>query len=97
MCYNLLQACCDEPFRKDITRSAGGSLTTKSEVEVLTAIKRLAVHEENTLVARVSLHNMRQDRDETVRIFRARLRCQAGIGKFVSKCPSCFTNVNYTD
>jgi hypothetical protein len=31
------------------------------------AINKLAVREENTMVARVTLHNMRQDRDEPVR------------------------------
>ena len=59
--------CCDEQLRKDLTRSAGGSLTNKTEQEVLAAIKKLAVREENTMVARVTLHNMRQDRDEPVR------------------------------
>ena len=84
-----LLECCDEPLRKDLTRSAGGSLTSKSEEAVLAAIKKLAVREENTMVARVALHNMRQDRDETVRSFGARLRGQAGICKFIVNCPNC--------
>ena len=92
-----LLECCEEPLRKDLTRSSGGSLTVKSEVEVLAAIKRLAVREENTMVARVTLHNMRQDREETIRSFGARLRGQAGICKFVIKCPGCSIDVNYTD
>ena len=49
------------------------------------------------MVARVRLHNMRQDRDETVRSFGARLRGQAGICKFTTKCPNCDNDVNYTD
>jgi len=61
-----LLECCDEPLCRDLTRSAGGSLTDKTVDEVLVAIKRLAVREENTMVARVTLHNMRQDRDKTV-------------------------------
>ena len=92
-----LLECCDEPLRKDLTRSAGGSLTSKSEEAVLAAIKKLAVREENTMVARVALHNMRQDRDETVRSFGARLRGQAGICKFIVNCPNCSADVNYTD
>ncbi|CAG2214207.1 unnamed protein product [Mytilus edulis] len=72
-----LLECCDEQLRKDLTRSAGGSLTNKPVQEVLAAIKKLAVREENTMVARVTLHNMRQDRDEP--------------------CPTCNTDVNYTD
>ena len=49
------------------------------------------------MVARVALHNMRQDRDETVRSFGARLRGQASVCKFLIKCPGCDIEVNYTD
>ncbi|XP_021365018.1 uncharacterized protein LOC110457888 [Mizuhopecten yessoensis] len=80
-----LLECCDEPLRKDLTRSAGGSLADKTIDEVLAAIKKLAVREENTMVARVTLHNMRQDRDETVRSYGARLKGQAGICKSKDK------------
>ena len=58
-----LLECCEEQLRKDLTRTAGGSLTNKTAEEVLEAIKKLAVREENAMVARVQLHNMRQDRD----------------------------------
>ncbi len=92
-----LLECCDEPLRKDLTRSAGGSLTNKTAEEVLVAIKRLAVREENTMVARVTLQDMRQDRDEPVRGFSARLSGQAGVCKYLIKCPNCDHNVNYTD
>ena len=92
-----LLECCDEPLRRDLTRSAGGSLTGKPVDDVLAAIKKLAVREENSMVARVALHNMRQDRDETVRSYGARLRGQADICKFLIKCPGCDINVNYTD
>ena len=69
-----LLECCDEPLRKDLTRTNGNTLTELTEDQVLTAIKTLAVREENTMVARVNLHNMKQDRDETVRSFGARIR-----------------------
>ena len=49
------------------------------------------------MVARVSLHNMRQDRDETVRSYCARLNGQAGVCKFVIKCTNCQQDVNYTE
>ena len=55
-------------LRKDLTRNAGGSLTDKTAAEVMEAIKKLAVQEVNTMVARVQLHNIRQDRDEMIRI-----------------------------
>ena len=92
-----LLECCEETLRRDLTRSAGGSLADKSENEVLTAIRTLAVREENTMVARVTLNNMTQDRDESVRSFGARLRGQAGVCKFMIKCPGCDHDVNYTD
>ncbi|GAB1601688.1 hypothetical protein Ahia01_000447200 [Argonauta hians] len=49
------------------------------------------------MVARVALSNMRQDRDEAIRSFSARLLGQAGICKYSIKCPTCNINVDYTD
>ena len=43
------------------------------------------------------MHNMRQDREETVRSFGAHLHAQAGICKFLTKFPGCNTDVNYTE
>ena len=40
---------------------------------------------------------MRQDRDEPVRAFIARLRGQATASKFKQKYPSCETNVDYKE
>ncbi|KAK3769232.1 hypothetical protein RRG08_005179 [Elysia crispata] len=51
------------------------------------------------MVARVALHNMRQDRDEPIRTFGARLAGQAGVCKFTIKCSldTCGCEVNYTE
>ena len=68
-----LLECCDDQLRRDLTRNAGGTLTGKSEEEVLAAVKTLAVREVNVMVARVALHNMKQDRGEPIRAFGARL------------------------
>ncbi len=68
-----------------------------TEEEVFTAMKRLAVREENTMVARVTLHNMRQDRDEPVRAYGARLRGQASVCKFTQQCTGCEATVDYTE
>ena len=65
--------------------------------EVMASIKNLAVREENTMVARVQLHNVRQDRDETIRSFGARLRGHASVCKFLIKCPGCNADINYTE
>ena len=91
-----LLECCDENLRKDITRNAGGSLANHTVDQVLEAVKRLAVREENAMIARVQLSDMRQDRDEAIRTFGARLRGQASVCKFTVACPSCNNDVPYT-
>ena len=92
-----LLECCDEQLRKDLTRTAGGTLTGMTEDVVFTAMRSLAVREENTMVARVTLHNMKQDRDEPVRAYGARLRGQASVCKFTQKCTGCDAYVDYTN
>ena len=64
-----LLECCKKQIRKDLTRNAGGSLSGMIEDQVLKGMKTLAIRKENTMVARVTLHNMRQDQDEPVCTF----------------------------
>ena len=92
-----LLECCDDQLRKDLTRNAGGILTEVTEDEVFTAMRKLTIREENTMVARVTLHNMRQDRDEPIRAYGARLRGQASVCKFTQQCTGCEANVDYTE
>ena len=92
-----LLECCDDNLRKDLTMNHGGSLTDQTEEQVLAAIKQLAVRQESTMVARVTLHNMHQDRDEPIRAFCARLRGQAGTCDFQTECTHCHENTFYTD
>lgn len=92
-----LLECCDDQLRRDLTRNAGGTLAEKTEAEVFAAMKALAVREENPMVARVSLHNMRQERDEPIRAFGARLRGQASVCKFAKACTGCGISVNYAE
>ena len=92
-----LLECCDDALRKDLTRNAGGTLTGKTEVAVLAAIKQLAVREENVMVARLNLQRLKQDRDEAVRSYCARLRGQADTCDYVIKCPECNKDANYKD
>ena len=82
--FQLLE-CCDEPLRKDLTRTYG-TLTTDNEATVLSYIKTLAVRPENTMVARVQLQQFKQDRDEPVRAFCAKLRGQASVCNFKKMC-----------
>ena len=92
-----LLECCDEELRKDLTRTAGGTLSNRTEEDVLAAMKLLAVREENTMVARVALYEMRQDTDEGIRSFGARIRGQANVCKFLLSCPHCTEDVSYTN
>ena len=73
-----LLVCCDDQMRRNLTRNAGGTLTGKTENKVLAAKKILAVKEENVMVAKVTLHNMKQDRGEPICTYGVRLRGQAG-------------------
>jgi len=61
-----LLKCCDEQLKRDLTHNSRGTLRKKSEEEVHAAINVLAVREEYVMVARVTLHNMKQDRGETI-------------------------------
>ena len=72
-------------LRKDLTRTYG-TLNSSTEQVVLNSIKSLAVRAENILVARVQLGQIRQDRDEPVRAFAARLRGQASVCAFTVEC-----------
>ena len=56
----------------------------------------LAVRVENPTVVRDRLHNMSQDREESVRAFGARLRGQAAICQYTKAC-TCLLVVNYTE
>lgn len=93
--FQLLETC-DEPLRRDLTR-AHGNLLGVDEKTVLKHIKQFAVRLENTMVARVQLQQLRQDRDEPIRSFAARLKGQASICKFVKKCACAEpSDVDYT-
>lgn len=81
-----LLACCDGDLRRDLHRT-DKALEQKAEADILKTIKSLAVKQENSMVSRLALHNMSQDRDEGVRNFAARLKGQADVCKFTVKCP----------
>ena len=53
--------------------------------------------EENTMVAKVLLHIMRQDRDEPIHAYGARLRGQASVRKFTTPCVNCEADIDYTE
>lgn len=94
--YQLLD-CCEEQLRRDLARLFG-DLSSTAEHTVLARIKDLAVRAENVLVAREELHNCRQDRDEPVRSFCARLKGIALTCQYTTEC-SCAppSTVDYSD
>ena len=81
-----LLECCDDDLRRDLTRSNGGSMVGDTEVNVLAAMKALAVRSENIMVARYALHDMRQGREEQIRSFYARIKGQADTCDYRTKC-----------
>ena len=92
-----LLACCDDKLCKDVHRS-DKQLETLTERAVLAATRSLTVRQEDTMVSRVTLQGMSQDRDEVVHNFTARFRGQADVCCFTVRC-SCNSpmDVNFTD
>ena len=86
-----LLECLDPNLRRDVTRNAVGPTPIEefTEVNLLAAIRALAVREENPKVARVALSRMVQDRGEPIRSFAARLHGQAEVCMFTLQCPGC--------
>lgn len=95
MVYQLLD-CCEEPLRRDLAR-AFGDISKCDEATVLSNIKTLAVRAENVLVSRDELHSARQDRDEPIRMFCARLKGIASTCRYNVQC-SCDppTTIDYS-
>ena len=69
----------------------------KTLTEVMQAIQKLAVREENAMIARFTLHQMVQDADEPIRNFGARIKGQANVCKYNTECPDCQHSIDYTD
>ena len=92
-----LLECCNEDLRRNLTRSNGGTLINKTIDEILNGIKKLAIREENVMLTRVQLYNMKQEEGESVRKFGSRLQSKASICKYQMRCDKCNENMDYTD
>ena len=92
--YQLLE-CCDDNLRRDLSRSVK-SITSKDETTILHHMRLLAVRQENVMVSRLELQQMRQDRDEPVRTFAARLKGQSSVCQYLVNC-ECGTQISYSD
>ena len=82
-----LTNCCDKQLRQDLFRYYGPT-SGKTENDVFSAIKNLAVKKENLTVARYKLIGSKQDRDEPIRKFVARLKGLASICKYTKTVPA---------
>ena len=92
-----LLECCDGALRRTLQRNSGGVVISElPEADIIAAIKALAVRIEAPTVARDCLHNMSQDREESVRAFGARLRGQAATCQYTKLC-TCGLTVDYTE
>ena len=92
-----LLECCDEDLRKNLTRSNGGSLINKEIGDILNCIKKLAIREDNVMLTRVQLYNMKQDMEESVRKFGSRLQSKASTCKYQINCDKCNESIDFTD
>ena len=99
MCATALFHCCDQDLMDDIMRDLQGDVSSMSEVDLLAAIKRLAVKEESTLVHRIRLGKMTQAPGTPIRTFLASLRGQASLCQYNAKCKelNCTHTYNYSD
>lgn len=75
---------------------ANPNISSESLSQLLTAMRSLAVIPVATCVLRTDLLQLRQERDEAIRAFSARVRAKAETCAFVAQC-ECGKSVNYTD
>ena len=94
-----LMECCDEELRMNVYRTHG-RIENLTETAVLEALKIQAVRTENVIIARVNHIQMRQDRDEPIRSYMARLKGHANSCEYtVSHTCQCgiVAEVSYSD
>ena len=94
-----LTICCSDELYRDLHRSLGSSLQTKTEEELIKEMKKLAVPHHSNLVNIVNLRSITQERDERVRSYVARIRGRASICELTVPCTKvgCDEKVSYAD
>ena len=91
-----LWSCMSEELRQ-LAFAEGGSDQLKSEIDMLKAIKKLAVVTLHSSVHVIALHELRQQSDENVQTFAARVKgisASCGLNK---ECPGCKINVSFSE
>ena len=92
-----LLECCSEQLRRDHHRQHPGTdIDTITETELLGQLKKLAVRQQNKMVARVKLSSLTQDKGEGVRRFAGRVRELANTGGYTVQCGDCKRDVDFT-
>ena len=99
MVNSALFYCYSDELWADILRDIREDLSTKSEDELLTAIKRLAVKERGILAQRLELGKMTQTPGTGIRSFLAGLRRQAALCQYTAKCKvgGCTHTYDFSD
>ena len=90
-----LMETCSEQLRFALFQS-DQAINTKAEDDILAAMKRLSVKEENQLVCRMKLFQFQQESGEAVRNFSARVKGQADMCGYTELCTNCNTEVRFT-
>ena len=91
-----LFSCPDENLRTALHRSHGARLSTISVADLLTEIKKLAVVRQSNNVNTLALMKAKQEQDEPVRQFAARLRGLAAVCDLTVTC-TCGLKVSEVD
>ena len=93
-----LWQCCDEELTSELFRDIP-NISTIGEANLLASIKQLAVLSVATCVRKTELFSLRQERDQRIRSFAAKVKGKAHTCAFSKKCgtPTCTQNVDYTD
>ena len=88
--------CCSEELVRDLFRSLGSSMDTKTEQELVNEMKRLAVPHQSNLV---NLRSLSEDRDKRIRSYVSRIRGLASICDLMVTCTrvGCDERVSYAE
>ena len=94
-----LWQCLSDPLRMEVTSERGAELESANEVDLLAAIRRMAVLESNPMVHRNNLRGIIQGESEKGRNYVARLREAAIDCKFSIKCTEdlCGATISYKE
>lgn len=91
--------CCDDALGNDLLRGNSNIIANSTELDLLNAIKKLAVVPVAISVRRSDLLSIRQCDGESIRAFFARIKGKAATCAYTADCtdPNCAQAVDFTD